>query len=203
MNPDNPLYKDLAELAALYVAGALPPDEATEVEVRLAEGDKALAAEIATYGTVINAFSEGTPPVEPDPKVKQALLDRIASPEVRGDARLASPELAADSTSKVFIRRDRRGDWVEFGIPGIQLCILFRDQERDVQTSLIRMAPGSELPAHFHRNFEECFVLEGEAESEGTSLSAGDYVRAPAGSPHGLTRSEKGCLLLLISELKG
>jgi quercetin dioxygenase-like cupin family protein len=203
MNPDKPLDDDLAELVALYVAGALPPDEAAKVEVRLAAGDKALAEEIATYGAVIEAFSEGTTPVKPDPKARRALLDRIASPEVQGDARLASPGRAADSTSKVFIRRDRRGDWVELGIPGVQHCVLFRDRGRNVQTSLVRMAPGSELPEHFHRNFEECFVLEGGAETEGISLSAGDYFRAPAGTPHGLTRSEKGCLFLLISELKG
>jgi anti-sigma factor ChrR (cupin superfamily) len=200
MNPDHPLYYDPAELAALYVAGALPPDEAADVEARLAEGDRALLAEIASYGGVVEAFSDGTSPVEPDPRLKQALLDRITSLDDRGDPSTASPDRAIEAASKVFIRRVQRGDWVDYGLPGIQLCVLFRDLDRKVQTSMIRMAPGSEIPEHRHRDFEECFVLEGEVESYGTSLSAGDYVRAPAGSPHGVTRTEKGCLLLITAE---
>jgi quercetin dioxygenase-like cupin family protein len=201
MNPDHPPYYDPAELAALYVAGALPSDEAAEVEVRLAKGDKELAAEIASYGAVIEALCEGMPTVEPDPKVKEALLDRIASPEDRGKASLVSPGLAADPISKVYISRVHRGDWIDLDFPGIQRRVLFRDPERNMQTSMLRMAPGSEIPEHFHRVVEECFVLEGEIESYGTSFFAGDYIRAPAGTHHGLTRSEKGCLLLLTTEL--
>jgi mannose-6-phosphate isomerase-like protein (cupin superfamily) len=61
---------------------------------------------------------------------------------------------------------------------------------------LMRMRPGSATIAHVHDRREEFLVLEGEAiESDGTVLSAGDWIVYEPGSRHN-TRTETGCVLL-------
>src|SRR5271166_4981682 len=79
MNISHPLF-DPAELAALLVAGALPPDEVASLEARLAAGDAFLASEIESYDAVIRALNGNETEVMPDPSTKQSLLDRISRP---------------------------------------------------------------------------------------------------------------------------
>ena len=62
---------------------------------------------------------------------------------------------------------------------------------------LLRMAPGSSLPAHFHEDDEECVVLEGRVRIGDVRVSAGDYHLALSGSRHGELQSDSGALLFL------
>jgi hypothetical protein len=62
-------------------------------------------------------------------------------------------------------------------------------------TSLQRLAPGSDLPAHTHTQDEECLLLEGELFVEDRLLRAGDYQLAPAGSTHTSITTDSGALL--------
>jgi anti-sigma factor ChrR (cupin superfamily) len=76
---------------------------------------------------------------------------------------------------------------------------LFADTRRDSVTMLIRMAPGTEYPAHRHGGAEECLVLEGDIQVGDLSLRAGDYHCAQLDSVHDVTRTTGGCLLLIVS----
>ena len=201
MDVNNPLF-DPAELAALLVAGALPPDEVASLEARLAAGDAFLASEIESYDAVIRALNGNATEVIPDPAIKQSLLERISGP---GTEKRVAPERSGPGPSfpaEVFIRRGQFSDWEDYGVPGIQRCVLFRDFGRNLQTSLIRIAPGVEAPAHTHPQAEECYVVEGDFITSGTMLFAGDYIRYPAGSSHGATRTENGCVLLITAEVE-
>ncbi len=201
MDNNQPLF-DLAELAALLVAGVLTPDEVAAIEARLAVGDPVLASEIGSYDAVIRALSGNATEVMPDPSIKQSLLDRISRP---GTEKRVAPDRSGRGPSfseEVFIRRAQLSDWEEYGVPGIQRCVLFRDFGRNLQTSLIRIAPGVEAPPHPHLQAEECFVVEGDFITSGTTLFAGDYMRSPAGSSHGSSRTENGCVLLITSEVE-
>jgi quercetin dioxygenase-like cupin family protein len=201
MNIKYPL-NDPAEQAALLVAGALPPDEVASVEARLAAGDAFLTSEIESYDAVIRALSGNATEVMPDPSVKQSLIERIAR---LGLEQRVAPDRSVRGLSfsaEVFIRRAQFSDWEEYGVPGIQRCVLFRDFGRNLQTSLIRIAPGVEAAPHPHRQAEECYVVEGDFITSGTTLFAGDYMRFPAGSSHDATRTENGCVLLITTEVE-
>jgi anti-sigma factor ChrR (cupin superfamily) len=197
VNPENPI-DDPVEQAALYVAGALPPAEAAAVEARLAAGDEALAAEIASYDAVVRALSDPADVVPPDPRTKLDLLEMVSRSMPAGGGGRTHPVAPAT----VFIRRKESTDWREYGIPGVRFRVLHRDPARNLQTTLIRAAAGVKFPGHPHPVDEECYILDGDFHSHGTALFAGDYMRAPAGSHHGTTYTEGGCLLLVVSDVR-
>jgi quercetin dioxygenase-like cupin family protein len=187
MTRNDPIH-DPAEWAALYVAGALTPEEAAAFETQLAAGDAVCAAELKKLEPVAAALFAGVPPVAPALNIRDALLRRVKESQ---QSRL--PDL--------FIQRGQDGAWQELGIPGVQIRMLFQDRPRNLQTFLLRMAAGAMLPAHPHKGAEECYVIEGDVQTFDTLFHAGDYVRAPAGSMHGESRSERGCLLLITSAI--
>jgi anti-sigma factor ChrR (cupin superfamily) len=196
MNRDVPIY-DPVELAALYAAGVLPPVEAAAVESRLDAGELLLAEELASYEGVVLALVEGLEPVAPDPGIRRKLLQQVE--ELRSDeGRPPSPSDPVPHPGlEILIRRTELGTWRDLEIPGVQECLLYHDRLRNVQTKLIRMAPGAELPAHPHPGVEECYLLEGDLQSFGTDFHTGDYMRAPAGSHHSPSFTQNGCLFLL------
>jgi anti-sigma factor ChrR (cupin superfamily) len=189
---------DSTELAALYVAGVLSPDEAAAVESRLEAGDSLLAEEIASYEGVLAALAEGAEPVVPDPRARERLLERVDGTKTGRAQQASDNDRTEDLPSGIVIRMGAVRDWVDIGIPGIQECLLHHDPLRNAQTKLIRMAPGSTLPKHRHRGVEECFLLEGDIHMYGRDLRAGDYMIAPPGSFHPRSHSANGCLFLLM-----
>jgi anti-sigma factor ChrR (cupin superfamily) len=202
VNDPNPIH-DPVEEAALYVAGALPPEEAAAVEARLAEGDDALAAEVASYDAVVRALCGRGDDVPPDPGTRRALLDLVSRRGAGGRGGPPAQPPRVTPPAGVFIRRGGSTDWRAYEVPGIHFCVLRRDPDRNLQTTLFRVAPGVEIPGHPHPVDEECYVLDGDFHSHGTTLFAGDYMRAPAGSRHEATYTEGGCYLLVVSEVRG
>lgn len=186
MPSENP-HSDAAALAALYAAGALPPDEQAKFEELLAETDSAAASELQALSPVVEALSDIAGPVEAPKSVRDTLMRRI-----RGQA----PETTAES---FYIQRDDRAEWKEFGIPGARMRTLFVDRERMVKTFLLQMAPGCEIPSHPHDDVEECYIIEGDLHTADTVLRPGDYMRAPAGSLHGRSFTRGGCLMLVTA----
>jgi anti-sigma factor ChrR (cupin superfamily) len=199
MIPDNLTY-DPVELAALYTAGALTPEEVASFEARLDAGDEVLATEVSSYDEVIYSLLGNVEEVAPPPTSMSGVLEQVAGLK-RHEPGLKPTVPNYRGEGEIFIRRAQLGDWREYGVPGIQLRVLFRDYERNLQTSLIRMAAGVELPGHPHPGVEECYVVEGDVSSIGTSFSAGDYMRFPAGTTHDSSRTVDGCLLLITTEI--
>jgi anti-sigma factor ChrR (cupin superfamily) len=199
MTPDKLAY-DPVELAALYAAGALTSEEVASFEARLDTGDEVLAAEVSSYDEVIFALLGNVDKVTPPPTAMERVFERVGrlKRHETGPRTIVPGQRGA---GEVFIHRAQLGDWQEYGIPGVQLCVLFRDYERNLQTSLIRMAAGAELPGHPHPGVEECYVIEGDVSSIGMSFSAGDYMRFPAGTTHDSSRTVAGCLLLITTEI--
>lgn len=85
--------------------------------------------------------------------------------------------------------------WESTRFRGIEMKTLLRDSDTGLQTLLMRMAPGAELPDHEHRQLEQTFVLEGSLVDEQGTVTAGNYVWRPAGSRHS-ARAPDGALLL-------
>ncbi len=182
-------HHDIAELAALYTAGALLPDEAAEFEAKLAQGDADYVRELRRLSPAIETLADSASPVKPPAHVKENLLKRI------NDSR------GQETEQPFYFQNNNESEWAGIGIPGASVRTLFIDRERKYKTFLLRMEPGCEIPAHPHPDAEECYIIEGDISTAGQILTAGDYMRAPAGTQHGRSFTRNGCLMLLTAGL--
>jgi anti-sigma factor ChrR (cupin superfamily) len=199
MNHDHPLG-DSAELAALYVAGALPPAEHQAFVDHLEAGCPPCIAAVRELDSVLIGLSSLVEPVPPDPRSRARLLQAIApSPAPPADA---APVPSGGAAGEWFFQRASEGVWQPTPYAGVSVRMLFADQARKQYTALVRMAPGSTYPGHPHPGPEECLVLEGDLRAGGLVLHAWDYQRAPAGSVHETLSTEQGCLLLVTAPLE-
>jgi anti-sigma factor ChrR (cupin superfamily) len=182
MSSDPP--NDIEERAALYLAGALPAEEAEAFAARLERGCPESTAAIARLGGAAGALIDALEPLAPPAAVREALLRRAAA---------AQPVVAFQTAD--------RARWRPAGLPGITYRTLRVDKERRTFTALVRMEPGSSYPAHPHEVVEECLVIEGNLRVGDRLLGPGDYQLAPPGSFHAEQYTEGGCLLLLTATL--
>lgn len=125
-------------------------------------------------------------------------VTQIAPPEARA-SELKSRVMARIHGKKSFdliTIRATEGEWITL-LPGVEKKTLSEDPKGQVQSYLLRMAPGSTLPPHEHITDEECLMLEGEVMIGDIRLSAGDYHFARKGSQHGLVTTQTGGLAFL------
>jgi anti-sigma factor ChrR (cupin superfamily) len=117
--------------------------------------------------------------VVPSTAVREALLADLHE-EVHGEF--------------TVVRRDE-GAWKPFSVPGAFTRHLSTGNGR--VTFLLRLDPATRFPQHGHSGPEDCYVVAGELEVDGTPYGAGDFLHAAAGSGHGRIFSRSGCTLLL------
>ena len=118
----------LAELAALYVSGALRAEEQRGFEATLAGSPQARAAVRELEGVLL-ALTGVAPPEAPPPRIKAELLQTIAA------------------TPATVIQRAFDTPWQDTPIAGVQRRVLHVDRERRQLTVLLRMAPARAIPA--------------------------------------------------------
>lgn len=191
MNPLSP-DEDRATTAALYAAGALPPDAAADFEALLDVGDPAALAAWSEHAPFLTAALEAVVPVAPDPATRRTLLASLTAAH-----RVESLSPATTTETTLFVQRGTAADWLPTGLPGVEQRTLFEDPTRSTRTILLRMAPGASFPSHPHPGVEECYVIAGAVEIGGVVYVAGDYMRASAGTHHESAHSPQGCLMLL------
>ena len=171
---------DIQLLALADAIGALDPHERRDLEARLAALPPAVRAEVAhLYGASVE-IAASVSGEEPPPRVRDALLARIAAPSNHTIA-------AAD------------GEWVETPVPGVRMKILAIDRARDRVTMLLKGEPGARYPAHRHSGPEECYVIRGSVNVEGRLLRAGDFHHAEGESDHGELWTDEGVEVLLVA----
>jgi anti-sigma factor ChrR (cupin superfamily) len=171
--------------AALYALGALDADEARDFEEHAA-GCGPCAEELRCFRSVAAALAIAPVEAEPPADVRSRLLAHVSAE----DARKAGGFLV--------VRKDE-GKWRPTGDRGISYKLLYADAERGTYTTLLRMEPGSRIPAHRHLGVEQCLVLEGDLRSGEIGMSAGDFNCSSAGSVHEELVTDGGALLLLVS----
>jgi anti-sigma factor ChrR (cupin superfamily) len=181
------LFGNAAELAALYLAGALPADDRAAYEAHLSTGCETCRAELARLDPVARFLLGGAAAVAPDAATREKLLARIAA----GDA--------PPSSQPLFVLRASEGTWEDTPLPGISLKKLFVDRQRRQFTALVRMQAGTMFPRHRHDGAEECLVLEGDLRIGELVLRAGDFQRTPPGFVQADQTTQGGCLLLVTS----
>jgi quercetin dioxygenase-like cupin family protein len=104
---------------------------------------------------------------------------------------------AHDPATGVTVRAGD-GEWQPMS-SGVSFKLLHRDRARGTQIMLMRMERGASLDEHAHGGAEELYMLSGECTARGMRLRSGDYHRAAAHSHHGLTTTEHGCVMLVVS----
>jgi quercetin dioxygenase-like cupin family protein len=133
---------------------------------------------------VLQELLLATAPIAPTPDrattIKRRVMDTVRSGVAAGG-------------DYVTVRSDT-GEWMDL-LPLVQVKVLHSDGRYN--SILLRMEPGSSVPAHFHDDDEECVVLEGRVRIGDVGVSAGDYHLALSGSRHGELRSDTGALLFL------
>ncbi len=162
------------ELAALAALGMLPVADQ-------AGAPRELVQEMAEAAALLAEIVE---PVPPPSSIRDRLLTRVGNYE-------ALKPLA-----------DVRGyddNWIESGLPGVDMKILFRDKKLRRTTMLLRMAPGAQLPAHHHHDDEQCLVVSGDVRWGELVYREGDFVVMGNATTHPVVTTTAGNLLLLVA----
>ena len=132
-------------------------------------------------------------PLMPAPGQAAALRARVMSSIKGAPQETSALSLAVAAVRGITAMAAQRWDerW-----PGIELCML--RETADSRSYLMRMRPGSSLPAHFHDQDEVSMIVEGEAWVGNEQLMGpGDFQFMPAGVDHATIRSPGGCIAFI------
>ncbi|MGH8944013.1 MAG: cupin domain-containing protein [Acidimicrobiia bacterium] len=78
---------------------------------------------------------------------------------------------------------------------GVQVKVLYRDDETEHVDMLVRFPAGYVEPRHNHASSHSVIVLEGLQIAEGEPLHPGDYLWADGTRPHGPFEYPEGCVV--------
>ena len=93
---------------------------------------------------------------------------------------------------------------VPFDIPGatpggVTAALVNVDGASGLVTTIIHIAPGARIPAHYHNDGAEAhYVIEGDFINAGETLGPGAFVTHPVGVVHGPHESKGGCKILTL-----
>jgi len=177
------LDEALAAEAALFALDALEPAEAAAYRAHLDAGCVVCAAEVESLRGVGSALALDAEPAVPPAAVRERLLAGVAAPP-------------AELPPYHFLTADE-GRWIRLA-PGIFRKDLAPEPGGRSRSYLIRMEPGAVGSVHRHAAVEHCLVVEGDFQTGGRTLHAGDYHRAARGSTHAGNRTVGGCLVLIV-----
>jgi len=195
------------ESLAVYALGSLAQTEVPGLIEHLATGCPFCAAEQARLGETLSIMDvcqaqDAASAPTPSASIRARLLETVATRAPRTLERswqhlknapgqgFGKGLFTVPSTSEGFERTD---------FDGIEVKPLYVDVASRRVTMLVKMAPGTSYPAHRHATSEECFVVSGDIQVGDRTLRSGDYQVAAQGSKHGVQRTEKGCVLFIVS----
>lgn len=93
--------------------------------------------------------------------------------------------------------------WVASPQEGVERVMLDRvGDEKARATSIVRYAPQSFFPRHFHPGGEEIFVLSGTFSENGKHYPAGYYMRNPPGSSHQPSSQEGATIFVKLWQMQ-
>jgi quercetin dioxygenase-like cupin family protein len=177
--------QDHVDLVFLYAVRALPVEEVALVEERMTTCPEC-RQEMETLRPTVDSLSAAlTDVLRPSSSLWERLAVRVAV------ARAEAPPLPTPP-------RWEEPEWKE-AAPGISVKLLATDTDRNRVSMLVRLAPGTDYPAHRHGGLEELHLLDGELMIDDRKLYPGDYNRAEAGSMDRRVWSETGCTCVLIT----
>ena len=167
----------------MYALQALPADEAAVVEQSIVACAEC-RHELEALRPIVDSLSDWPGEVPPP---SASVWDRLAG-------------RVAGEKAEVLASREHwtEPEWHE-AAPGISVKLLATDTDRKRVSMLVRLAPGTDYPAHRHAGLEELHLLDGELMIDQRKLYPGDYNRAEAGSMDRRVWSETGCTCVLVT----
>jgi anti-sigma factor ChrR (cupin superfamily) len=181
VTPHSQLTTALRDRINSYALGLLDTRDSLRFERHLRQPCAVCEKELHDVLGVVANLALTVPQLTPPPSVRERLMDSVRSiPETR------------------YVIRADDATWQPAGVPGVTVKQLSIDAAADRVTMLVRMEPGAVYPAHRHHGAEQCLVLEGDL-TNNVTLRAGDYSFQPAHTEHPVSRTENGCLLLIIA----
>jgi anti-sigma factor ChrR (cupin superfamily) len=180
---------EFAESLTLYAFDLLDAGESQQIEEHLARC-ASCATEVAALRETAADVPYALPDVHPHPRVREKLLKSVQA------SRKASLEQPLPG---MFVMREEQQRWIKSPFEGVDYKILYVDRATKNVTSLLRLQPGAQYPAHRHAAVEQCLVLEGTVRLGAIRLERGDFEYAVTGTEHAFVRSDTGCVLMIIS----
>jgi putative transcriptional regulator len=172
----------IRELASLFAAGALPPDEASRFQEHV-KTCGVCAGEAHGYRDAASWLLFASDGVAAPPHLRAKLLSRIQQPEL---------------PSGVRVMRANEGAWHTL-VPGVTAKRLYAESQGGNVALLVRMEPGASYPPHSHADVEHCYVLQGELHFGDLVLYPGDYQCAMASTSHRASHTVNGCMVLIVA----
>jgi anti-sigma factor ChrR (cupin superfamily) len=173
---------EVRELASMFAAGALSPQEEAEFEQHL-NGCDVCAGEAQAFREAVTWLPLAATSVPAPARVRDKLLARIQKPEPATDARIV---------------RANEGAWHAM-VPGVMAKPLYKESAEGNAAMLVRMEAGAQFPPHWHAGVEHCYVLDGDLHFGDLALGPGDYQCAMASTTHVTSHTEKGCVVLIVA----
>ena len=85
------------------------------------------------------------------------------------------------------------------GVDGVSISVL-RENDTNGGAALVKMRKNSIFPLHHHPGWEQLYVVSGNVDIEGKSISAGDHLFTSAGEMHAVHANEDSELLVFFRE---
>ncbi|MBI2824353.1 MAG: cupin domain-containing protein [Planctomycetia bacterium] len=190
-----------ADLAALYLAGAMTHVERGQFESHLEAGCATCDRELLALDPLVASLARLIEPIEPGKVARVAAL-ALTNEKVGELAPDEIDDLAPLVTAVAEDQADILADalrWQKLDYEGATYRQINVDRQRRRVTSLVRMEPGAAIPAHQHEGAEQCTVLSGDFMIGGRRLLAGEYKHFAPGEFQPVATTSEGCLLLVTT----
>ena len=140
-------------------------------------------------------------PTSPSPA--QAAARAITQPSVNAHQAADAPLESPIAPGIVLMRPFRLDPEHLKGVPGVEIKFLPSPGPGCLRCAIVRMAPGSVLPARDIPGGEALHVVEGFARFADVVAYAGDVCHAESGTVHVAIRTDDGCLLFVVAPDEG
>jgi len=109
--------------------------------------------------------------------------------------RVAGVSLAVDTAAAAVVPFDIPG-----ATPGgVKATLVNVDIGKGIVTTIIHIAPGAHIPAHYHNDGAEAhYVIDGDFINAGVTHGPGAFITHPVGVVHGPHASKGGCRILTL-----
>ena len=189
------------QLASLYAAGALPPEEQRAFEVTL-RCDAELAELVRSLQRAADLMALAAPRMDPPRELREKGLSRIRAAT---EAPAAGPSIKTERALRPGFHFHGAADpsgWKQLPLRGAWVKLLALEKDRGYAILLGKLEAGVRYPAHGHLGAEELYILTGDLHIGDRSLGPGDFHHSDAGTAHDVNYSVEGCTLLAVLPAK-
>jgi putative transcriptional regulator len=183
-------------LLIAHAAGRLPVLHARVLAVHLS-ACKRCHGELQRMIEIGGALLEDLPPIALQPDALSRTMARLGEVPTKPEPAGAPPPV---TLTALAVRR-----WWWLG-PGIRLMPLQRRDASDTRLDLIRVAPGTAMPAHGHTGLETSCILQGGYSDETGEYAAYDIAEGDDDLDHApvaATGPDCICLIATTGRLRG